>query len=361
MKHIALLLPELEAGGAQRVILLLAREFVTRGHCVDLVILRATGSLQSEIPDGVNLVNLAAREYGFGQLGFTCTSVVRLTMWLKRARPEVLLSTITGANLVALLARKMLYSSPKIIIREAATLKNARTTLFTKAMSWLYPQADAVIALSHIMAEELTAELGVSPSKIHLISNPVDVDFIQAQAQLPLDHSWLNDTRLKIIVSVGRLVPQKDYTTLLRAFALLPSSLPIRLIIIGEGSEHKSLEHLAVELSISKKVEFVGFDKNPWRWMARADLFVLSSLWEGYPNVLLEALALNLPVISTEYDASVHDLAAHYHFSVVPAADPESLALALDSLLQNGCQPNKYKPIHIKTKIVDNYLEVLAR
>jgi hypothetical protein len=147
MSHIALLLPELEAGGAQRVMLLLAREFVARGHRVDLVLLQATGPLLDSLPDGVTLVDLGARNH-FGQMGFFFSSSFGLARWLRQERPDVLLSSITGANLAALFARKMVRASLRVVIREAVTLKNVGSTLRLGAMRWLYPQADAVIAVN---------------------------------------------------------------------------------------------------------------------------------------------------------------------------------------------------------------------
>ncbi|WP_018989489.1 glycosyltransferase [Aromatoleum toluclasticum] len=332
-RHIALLLPELEAGGAQRVMLLLAREFAARGHRIDLILLQATGPLLAEIPDEVRLVDLAARAHGLGQLGFTLSSIRRLGAWLKKERPEALLSTITGANLVAILARRAAGIPLRLVIREAVTLENHTSTLRRRAMRWLYPHADAVIALTDVMAEQLVRDLAVPPAKIHCIPNPVDAARIRAQGNEPLAHPWLQAPDLKVVISAGRLIPQKDYATLLRAFALLPATLSARLIIVGEGPERPRLEALATELGISTRIHLPGFDANPWRWMARADLFVLSSLWEGHPNALLEALTLGIPAVVTEYDDSALSLATCGLVVLVPPAYPGALARAIGRLV----------------------------
>lgn len=359
MSHIALLLPELEAGGAQRVMLLLAREFAARGHRVDLVLLQAAGPLLNTIPEGVRLVDLAARSYGVGQIGLLLTAVWRLVSWLNREHPEVLLSTITGANLVALLARRRTHFSLRIVIREAVTLKNVGNSLRLWAMRWLYPQADAVVALSSVMASELVEQIGVAANRVHSIYNPVDAEFIWQQARMPLSHRWLNDASLKVVIAVGRLIPQKDYATLLRAFVLLPQALSARLIIVGEGAERTILEHLAAELKISDRIELVGFDENPWRWMARADLFVLSSRWEGHPNALLEAMVIELPVVATEYDVSVHSIATRYGFEVVPVGEARGLAREIKRLLKRGIR-QKYLPAEEISEKVAAYLDVIA-
>ena len=137
MSRIALLLPDLEVGGAQRVMLLLAREFVKCGYCVDLVLLSPSGPLLSNIPDGVKIVDLEARSFGLGRLGFMTSSIIRLAVWIKREMPDVLLSTITGANLVALLARKVSAVSCRVVIREAVTLRNVNSVIRLQAMRWL--------------------------------------------------------------------------------------------------------------------------------------------------------------------------------------------------------------------------------
>jgi len=346
MSRIALLLPDLEVGGAQRVMLLLAREFVEHGHSVDLILLSPSGPLLSDIPKGVTIVYLEARAFGLGQLGFMASSVVRLAAWIKRETPDVLLSTITGANLVALLARKVSAISVRIVIREAVTLKNTSSIFRLQAMRWLYPQADAVIALSLFMREELIAKIGISSDRIKCIANPVDVEFICKQAGTPVDHPWLNDNRLQVVISVGRLIPQKDYLTLLRAFSLLPQKSLSRLIIVGEGPERETLEELAEDLGISDQVDLVGFDINPWRWVVRADLFVLSSRWEGHPNALLEALVLGKPVVVTNYDASVYDVLKvipEPQRSVVNVGDENALVDAISKLVgKKGCNTDDY-------------------
>jgi len=336
MSRITLLLPDLEMGGAQRVILFLAKAFIDRGHNVDLVLLNSSGPLFNDIPKGVKVVDLAAWNFFFGQAGFIVSSVFFLAAWMRKTSPEVLLSTITGANLVALLARKISGVSARVVIREAVTLKNINSAFRLRAMNWLYPQADAIVALTSFMKEEFVANIGISFDRISCIANPVDAEFVGKQAQVFVDHPWLSDDQLQVVISVGRLIPQKDYVTLLRAFALLPSSIPARLIIVGEGPDRLMLERLAVKLGIADRIQLIGFENNPWRWLARADLFVLSSKWEGHPNALLEALVLGLPVVMTRYDASVDSLFKNtpsYPYCVVSVSDPQVMSTAIMGMI----------------------------
>lgn len=357
-RHIALLLPELEAGGAQRVMLLLAREFAARGHRVDLVLLHASGALLADVPADVRVVDLAARPLGLGQFGFGLSSVRRLAAWLRRTRPDAMLSTITGANLVAVLARRVARIPMRLAIREAGAPTSIGSPLRRQSMRWLYPQADAVIALSPAMAEQLRRQVGIHARHIHCIHNPVDAAYIRKQGQAQLGHPWLDDRHLKVIISVGRLIPQKDYPTLLRAFALLPAEIPARLIIVGEGPERARLETLTRELRIEDRIQLAGFDPNPWRWMSRADLFALSSTSEGHPNVLLEAVALGLPVAATEYDSSLRDMATTYALQSVPTGQPLALANCMGRLILDG---GKRTGIDVEQphETVDAYLRVL--
>lgn len=338
MSHIALLLPTLEVGGAERVMLLLAREFAAHGHRVDLVLLHASGPLLSSVPEGVRLVDLAARKRGIGQLGFSISSVRRLAAWLKRERPDALLSTITGANLVAVLARKISGIPMRLVIRVAGSVKFVSSSLRLLAMRWLYPQADAVIALNPVMAEDLV-EIGVAPSLIHYIANPLDIAFIQEQAMAPLEHPWLDDQQRRVVISVGRLTPEKDYVTLLHAVALLRSKNSTCLVIVGEGPERERLEQVITDLKMEDRVKLAGLDPNPWRWMARANLFVLSSCSEGHPNALREAMVLGLPVVVTEYDSSVYDFfteTPEYPRRVVTVGDPKMMADAIMEMIDTA-------------------------
>ena len=360
MTHIALLLPDLEIGGAQRVILQLAKEFLSRGHRVDLVLLKTSGPMINNIPNNISITSLPTCNYLFGNIGFTIVGTFWLTKWLNKERPEVLLSTITGANLVAILTKKFASYSFRVVVREASTLKNIKSKIRLKAMRWLYPQADAIIALSNIMKEELHTKINISRTKIVQIPNPVNIDAIESMGKEAVTHPWLDDKSLNVIISVGRLIPPKDYPTLLTAFSLLPEPHKYRLIIVGDGPERNKLLQQAEKLGISKRVQFIGFDLNPWRWMSKSDLFCLTSIWEGYPNVLLEALAIGMSIVATSYDPSIEELSKAYNFTIVPTSDPKALASAITTLIGSRSKPKLISQKNNLNKIIDDYLEVVT-
>jgi glycosyltransferase involved in cell wall biosynthesis len=359
MSHIALLLPDLEVGGAQRVMLLLAKEFIARGHHVDMVVLHASGPLSDSIPPGVNMIDIGARRYGLGVFGFTVSSVMRLAAWLKRTHPDVVLSSINGANIVSLLVRKFYSISTRVVVRETASVATIAKGVRLRVMRWLYPEADCAIVLNSVMVKELEELVGVPKEKISRISNPIDEKFILEQAKAPLNHLWVGGEEQNLVISVGRLVPEKDYPVLVKAFALLPGKLNARLIIIGEGKERDSLESLVRRLKVQKSVQLIGFDANPWRWIAHARLFVLASNSEGYPNSLMEALVLGVPAVVTEYDYSAQELATRYGFEVIPVGQETLLAQSIEEQLCAEVQQRR-RPLDRVEDVVSDYLNALG-
>jgi glycosyltransferase involved in cell wall biosynthesis len=359
LSRIALVLPDLAGGGAERVMLTLCREFVARGYQVDLVVIRATGALRELVPKGVRLIELGARNIGTSHVGLAISTVVRLSRWLVRETPTTILSTVTGMNLAVILARKITRSPVRLVIREATTLENFRSRLRILAMRWLYPQADFVVAVSPTVEKQLVTNLGVPNSRVRHIPNAVDKQFVRQQATLSNEHPWLTDPRIKVAIAVGRLSRAKDYPTLLRGFSAVPRSTNARLLIVGEGPERPTLEGLIGSLGIEDRVQLVGFDINPWRWMSRADLYVLSSRWEGNPNALLEALVLQCPTVVTAYDHTVEEMASFYRISVVPVGDGEAMGKAIAQQLIKPTVPLEQLQAISLEEVAIKYLEVL--
>lgn len=360
MTHIALFLPDLNGGGAERVMLTLAKYFVGQGHQVDLVLARAEGALLPLLPPTIRLVDLRAGLRGWGLPGLALSATVRLAGYLRREKPDALLSTLTGANLVAVMARRLAGGAMRLALREAVTLRNLKGCLRLQLMRWLYPQADAVVVLTEVMRQEMVSVVGVSPSRLVCISNPVDMDFILSQAIVDLEHPWFASGSPPVIMGIGRLSPQKGFATLICAFAELRSRIEARLVILGEGPLRVELENLVRNLKLEKDVILPGFDGNAYRWLARSRVLVISSLWEGCPNVVLEAKALGIPIISTEYDASIHKLLGN-SAAIVPVGNAESLAKAI--VMSLNYQPAGFlhqRQHHLQqNSIMATYLNVL--
>lgn len=319
-----MVLPDLRGGGAQRVFLTLAKEMVARGLYVDLLVFLDGGELRDRIPPGVRLMTLCRNRSGLSRLKLARDAVFGMIGYMRRNRPDAVLSTVTGTNLVTVLAHRLACSRSCLVLREAATLENLRHPGYRWAMRLGYRSADRIIVLTEPMRRQLVRELRLPENKISCISNPIDVELIErySKESLPADF----DASRPFVLAVGRLAPQKDYTTLLNAFSdVLASHRDLCLVVLGEGPERSILETEVRRLGLERRVYMRGFDTNPYRWMARAYLVVLSSRWEGHPNVLLEAKMLGVPIVSTEYDSSAREVAGE-HAVLVPVGDSRALA-----------------------------------
>jgi glycosyltransferase involved in cell wall biosynthesis len=335
--RLSLFLGSLAGGGAERTMLLLAGRFAAAGHAVDLVAARAEGAYRDAVPAGVRVVDLAAPRM--------LAAVPRLVRYLRTERPAALLATTDAANLVALLARRLAGVPLRLVIRQSeavspslAASERLRDRWRVWPMRWLYPQADAVIAISAGVADDLAARTGLRRDAIAVIHNPVDVARVQALAAQPPEHPWLCDGGPPVVLGVGRLVRQKDFATLLHAFAALRADRPARLLILGEGPERDALEALAVRLGVAEVVGLPGFAANPFAAMARAGVFALSSRWEGFGNVLVEALACGCPVVSTDCPSGPAEILEGGRWgALVPPGDAGALAAVLgDALARPG-------------------------
>jgi glycosyltransferase involved in cell wall biosynthesis len=345
-ERLAILQHNLKPGGCERMMVNLASEWVKDGIPVDLVLVTREGAYLPLVPSDVRIIDLRARR--------TLTAIPSLVRYLRKERPSAVLSGLAHINTIALLAKA---AAPRmrfvISERNTPTLDSKddqpATRLGYQLAPYLYPRADAIIAVSEGVADDLSAFVGIERQRIRVICNPVVTDQTLALARDAFHHPWFDSGAPPVILAVGRLAPAKDHPTLLRAFAKLRSSRSCRLMILGDGSLLQSLSQLACELGVRQDVEFAGFVLNPYAIMSRASLFVLSSRWEGSPNALVEAMACDLPVISTDCPSGPREILAGGKYGpLVPVGDFETLAKAMaaildkptsKTLLQEGARP----------------------
>jgi glycosyltransferase involved in cell wall biosynthesis len=197
-----------------------------------------------------------------------------------------------------------------------------------------YPWSDGIIAVSRGVAKDLTDVTGLPLERIHTIYNPTITPILLEKAKEPIDHPWFKPGELPVILGVGKLYEQKDFPTLLRAFARVRQVKPCRLVILGRGPQRQKLNALTRELGLSQEVAMLGFVENPYAYMARAAVFVLSSAWEGLPNALIEAIALETPVVSTNCESGPQEILDHGKYgSLVPVGDSDAMAQAILEVL----------------------------
>lgn len=332
MSHLALFIPSLKGGGAERVMVNLACGFADRGFQVDLLLIRAEGPYLSQIPPQVRIVSLGDRRL--------LLSFFALARYLKRERPQALLCGEEHVNVVSLWLRRLTGVRTKVVVavhnnisRDSHYASKLKVRLSPYLIRWFYPWANAIVAVSQGVAEDLT-RIGLPKEAIQVIYNPVVSSQIYQKFQEPLAHPWFSPHQPPVILGVGRLEPQKDFEILIRAFACVREQRPARLMILGEGPEKSALTALVQQLGLTDTVALPGFVSNPYAYMGASAVCALSSLWEGLPTVLIESMAGGTPVVSTDCPSGpVEILAGGRYGKLVPMKDPEALARAIINTL----------------------------
>lgn len=363
-RRLAVLISFSGEGGVERMVTNLVAEFARRPDLsVDLVLMRDDSRHLRDLPDNVNIVRLGVRHSGL--------SLPALVRYLRAARPEAVLVAKDRAGRALLLARRLAGVPCRVVLRIGTTLSEAmkgKNALLRWARYWpirrLYPWVDGVVAISRGVADDVAAISGLAPARIHVIPNPVIVPEMFPLAEQPLEHPWLADPSVPVIMGAGRLTRQKDFPTLIRAFARLRAGRPARLVILGEGRDRDALAALAEELGVAADVALPGFQANPYAWLARARLFVLSSRWEGFGNVLAEAMALGVPVVAADCRSGPRELLADGRYGpLVPVGDAEAMARAMAETLDRPTPAEVLRaaiePYRAETS-ARRYLEVLG-
>lgn len=326
-------------GGPERMVLNLAEGIAARGIAVDVLAIRADSAHLGQLPDGVRLVDLGVRHSGL--------AAGPLAKYLRRARPAALLAAKDRAIRAAVTARLLAGVDCRIVGRLGTNLSAAlegrsglARWLRLAPMRLYYRHVDRVVAVSEGVAADTARLTGLAAARISVVRNPVVTPHLAELAAAPAPHAWLTDGGDPVILGAGRLTEQKDFVTLLRAFARVNATRPARLAILGEGRLRAMLENLATELGVRERVLLPGFDANPYTWMAHARLFVLSSAWEGSPNVLTEALALGVPVVATDCPSGPREVLAAGRFGpLAPVGDDARLAAAMLTTLAAPLPP----------------------
>jgi glycosyltransferase involved in cell wall biosynthesis len=326
---IAIFLRGLYGGGAERVMLNLARGFVQQGLKVDLVLARTAGPYLEQVQPEVRVVDLDAQ--------WMPSSLPKLTHYLRQVRPTTLLVALHYPCEIAVLAKRLAGVPTRVIVSEhnmlsleAKGIPQMSVRLTPWAARLFYPWADGVVAVSQGVARDLAQITRLANDRIQVIYNPIVLPELFTLAKEPVDHPWFQPGEPPIILGVGRLHPQKDFPTLIRAFAQVRQVRLARLVILGDGPEREHLTALVEELGLTEDVALLGFVQNPYAYMAKATVFVLSSVWEGLGNVLVEAMAVGTPVISTDCESGPAEILAQGKYGLLtPVGDSKAIAEAI--------------------------------
>lgn len=341
MFKIAIFLTALDGGGAERVMLNLAKGFIESGIEVDLLLVKAKGPYLEQIPAQVKLIDFnQSRLIG---------SVSNLLDYLKIERPHALLTAL-DTNVIAAWIKRWTNIPTKIIVTvhnqlsvESRYGKSIKRRLTAKFARWFYPWADEIIAVSKGVALDLV-NIGLPENKVKVIYNPIVDDELNRKIKEDFQHPWLEEGEPPVILGVGRLTKQKGFSTLIKAFALVRQKQDSRLMILGEGEEREKLEALIKELKLEPFVSLFGFVDNPYMFMSKAKLLVLSSVWEGFGNVLVEAMAAGTPVVSANCPSGPAEILEDGEYGdLIKVGDSKQLAQAIMKTLEQEVKPQKLK------------------
>jgi len=376
--HIAVFIHSLSGGGAQRRTVTLVNGFAERGYEVDLVVIAARGPLLGLLGPRVRLVALTswvenhplARAPRRVQLFLGLRRIVR---YFREARPGVFLAAASHVHVPILIAHRVAACDVPLVLRVSNHLSRSgsgdakpKKRLFAPRLArWLYPRADAVIAVSRGVADDIHLVTGYPRERIHAVYSPILTDELRERAAASLDHPWFAPGEPPVVLGVGRLVKQKDFPTLIRAFARVHAERPVRLLILGRAKKKKRqrLVDLIDSLGLAADVQLPGYVDNPLAYMARAAVLVLSSAWEGLPGVLIEALACGCPVVSTDCPSGPSEILADGKYGrLVPVGDATAMAAAINATLD---APPARDALRARAeefdsaRAIDNYLSVL--
>jgi glycosyltransferase involved in cell wall biosynthesis len=358
-----LVIASLEGGGAERVFVTLANGLRAEGRDVDLVLMNRAGVLLKEVKPGVNVVHLDAAR--------AMLALVPLVKYLRRVRPEAMLTTLTHVSVVAALARKLARVPVRLVIREAVTssvhhryVTDVRSRVVARLLRPAYRSADVVVSPSQGVTEDLVANVGIARAHVTTIPNPLDVGRIRSLALQPVTDPFAQSDERPMVLGIGRLSAQKDFSTLILAFARTIETVPAKLLILGDGEERGALEALIRSSGLDHHVAMPGFVENPFAYLKQAAVFVLSSRYEGLPNALLQALAVGAPVVATDCPGGPGEILESGRLGrLVPVGDVEAMAVAIADGVAGRIASAPLATVEQKYGthgIVRGYLEVLC-
>lgn len=343
---IVFFLPSLEPGGTERNVVNLINNIDRKKHILSLVLGKAEGDFIKEINRDIPIINLGASS----SLGL----FFKLVKYFRKEKIDIFVSAFPRINIICISAIIFSRVKTKIVATEHSLFsflpiiaKTRWRRIFARFFlpaigKIIYPQADLIVCVSKGIAEDFVKTVGCK-EKVKIIYNPVINDKIYELAEERISHSWFSDFEIPIIVAVGRLVECKDYPTLFRAFSLIAKKQNVRFVILGKGPEEYRLKQLADKLGLSENIAFLGFQENPYKYMKRASVFVLSSLQEGFGNVIVEAMACGTPVVSTNCPVGPGEIIENMKNGIlVPVNDEKSLASSILKVLENPSLAKKF-------------------
>ncbi len=376
-RHLAFFLHHLDGGGVARMRLIIAGELARRGHKVDLLLCEEGGPLTERMPEGIRVIHFERSGWLSARLcalksdlgGFpsvacyalapksnspTLPYLPALIGYLRQEEPDVLYAPGTFMGVEAALALRSSKAASRFVISEHiyfspdhALVRGWNRSYIRPLLYRTYSRADDVASVSKGVADQVANCSGFPRDRITVVYNPTVTPALEREAVEALDHPWFAGGEPPVILGAGRLSRSKDFATLVRAFALVRRDRPARLVILGNAKSEKKTEQrvaelmdLAGELGVAEDVSLPGFVVNPYKYMARASVYVLSSHFEGLPNALIEAMACGCPVVSTDTPSGPAEILEGQKYGpIVPIGDEAAMAAAILATLDSPPDP----------------------
>lgn len=356
-KHLAIVVSFSGNGGVEKMMVNLINQLASYAELkIDLLLIRDSSDFLRLLSPEVKQIKLGSRH--------SATSIFPIRRYLLNNHPDAILVAKERAGKSVLIARYLAGNRSRVVLRlgtNLATAMQGKSWLARffrfKSIRFFYQYFSAIVAVSQGVAQDTHRISGVAMDKIHVIRNPVITEKLLTLSLIPPTHHWLVEKKYPVILGIGRLTRQKGFDTLIRAFALINQTIPSRLIILGEGNLRQQLLDLAQQLGVGDRVDFPGFSDNPYSYLRAADLFILSSRWEGSPNALTEAMALGTQVVSTNCPSGPSELLQQGDIAPLVAVDAaEDLAQAAIRTLQNPVDKDR-----IKAAVADYHPAIAAK
>lgn len=356
-KKIAIFIPTLEGGGAESTMVVLAVGLQARGYSVDLILKQRRGELSQNIPESINVIdfNVAIIRY----------TLKKLISYEKTHQPDAIISALELPNVTSILASRAIKRRPRVIISVHGLISKQKPIynqwIDRLLFSATYPFADDIVTVSQTCAKDAIRYLHLPKGKVKVIYNPIINEGLTQRAQEPITHEWFSQKPKKTILSIGRLESVKDHKTLLKAFALVRERENAQLVILGEGTLKSEIQELVSQMGLVDEVLMPGFISNPYPIIANADVLVISSLHEALPNVLVEALACQCPVVSTACGGPEEILGYGKYGHLVSIGDHRAMAEAILKVFEGDerlATPEWLDQFHVERNI-DRYVALI--
>ncbi len=332
MKKILFVLDCLKGGGAQRFTVNLLKHINKEEFTIDLVLVKAEGEFLELLPVDINVHNLNSSSAKF--------AVIKLVKTIKKINPDLIFSTLTYINILTYFAVKILKSTVPVIMRssnlESVNLKKESnlTKIFIRKA---YNYAEKVVVLTKAMKNDFIENFKIPAEKVEVIPNMVDIEYVHSKkSEIIEDSFFMEEKDSPVITAVGNLSSQKGYEYLIKAFAELRKNRVARLVIIGEGVLRKELEQLSCKLGVRNDVYIPGFKNNPFKYIGASDIFIMPSLWEGFPNVLIESMACSVPVVVADCPGIAEIITNGLNGVIVSRGSEKEILSAIEMLLNDA-------------------------